>query len=490
MNEEEQGVVEEEAEAGEERAGRDTPLRTADMPERKRSFWQLAGPGAVLVGLSIGAGELVIWPIIAAEYGGSMMWAAGLGLFMQLWVNFEIARWAVATGESAFSGFARVWGGFAWLFIALTVMGWIGPAWAQSSGLALKALIVGPDGFGSNTFWTCVTFVFAAALLFGPKLVYTGVERTIELLIVVVVVGLIAVAFAVGSAAHLGELARGLANFGHIEEGMSVKRLFSAAVFAGAGGTANLFYAFYLRDKQVGMGARLPGLENPFRGRKEKVPTAGFIYDDSNPENGRRFRDWFSYIRRDQMLFFFGLNALTMGLFIFGALAVLHPQGIVPESGKLGLSRSGNTRRHLGRAGARHLPAGRRRDALSTQLALIDGCSRTVSDIVYFNVPSARKRGLSWWYMAVAVVWMIAGAAIVWVMEQAQIKELAFFFNAAFMGGIAMAVYVPLLLYMNFKKLPKSARPGAVHTIFTALAGLAYIVFAVWSIVEQIQGAV
>jgi hypothetical protein len=37
-------------------------FQPADLPEPPRSFWRLAGPGAVLVGLSIGAGEIIVWP--------------------------------------------------------------------------------------------------------------------------------------------------------------------------------------------------------------------------------------------------------------------------------------------------------------------------------------------------------------------------------------------------------------------------------------------
>ena len=33
-------------------------FKTAELPERKLSFWKMAGPGAILVGLSIGAGEI------------------------------------------------------------------------------------------------------------------------------------------------------------------------------------------------------------------------------------------------------------------------------------------------------------------------------------------------------------------------------------------------------------------------------------------------
>ena len=119
--------MQEDAITGTEGVGERPPLQVADMPERTASFWKLAGPGAVLVGLSIGAGEIIVWPRIAAEYGGSMVWAAVVGVFLQLWINFEIARWTIATGETAFSGFARAWKGFAVVFLGFTVFGWIAP---------------------------------------------------------------------------------------------------------------------------------------------------------------------------------------------------------------------------------------------------------------------------------------------------------------------------------------------------------------------------
>ena len=88
------------------------PLKTADLPPRTRSFWQLAGPGAVLVGLSIGAGELVMWPWITAKFGAGMAWAAALGVFLQLWINLEIGRWAIVTGEAPYTGFCPSLDGF------------------------------------------------------------------------------------------------------------------------------------------------------------------------------------------------------------------------------------------------------------------------------------------------------------------------------------------------------------------------------------------
>ena len=460
-------------------------FKTSDLPEKTLPFWKIAGPGAILVGLSIGAGEIVIWPRIAAEYGGSMVWAAIVGIFIQLWVNFEIARWTIATGETVYTGFSRVWRGLAPLFILLTLVSWIAPGWARASGLALKALLIGPGGWGSDTFWTVITFGAVTLILFGPKLIYNSVEKTIEVLVAIVTIGLIAVVIAIGSADTWKELGVGIVNIGYKDPGMSVKTLFIALVFAGAGGTANLFYTFYLRDKNIGMGGRLPELRNPLRARTETVPSTGFVFEETE-ENRTRFAAWWSYVKKDQILFFWALNTVTMMLFIFGALAVLHPKGIVPEKGTLIWDEAQVLAEVWGGPGRTIFLLVGVATLFSTQLALVDGVSRSISDIVYTNFKGARKRTLSWWYILIAGIWIIAGCLITFVMEQRGVSELGFLFNAAYMGGFAMALYVPLTLYINRRFLPKFARPGGICTTMMILASLIYVGFAVSSIIWEI----
>ena len=449
-----------------------------DMPERKLGFWKMAGPGAILVGLSIGAGEIIVWPRLVAEFGADMVWAAVMGVFLQMWINFEVGRWTIATGETVFTGFARVWRGFAPIFILLTIFSWIAPGWGRASGLALKALLLGPEGFGSDTFWTVITFAGCALLLFGPKVIYSSVEKSVELLVLIVTIGLIVVAFAVGSADVWGELFRGVANIGYRDPGVTVKQLFIAIVFAGAGGTANLFYTFYLRDKQIGMGAHVPVMENPLRARTEAIPTTGFRYEETE-ENVARFQAWWDYIKKDQMLFFWLLNTVTIMLFIFGALAVLHPQGIVPSSGTLIWDEAQILGEVWGPTGRTIFLLVGLATLFGTQLALIDGVSRSIADILYTNFQAARGRSTSWWYVLIAASWMIVGCVITYVMENAGVSELGFLFNAAYIGGFAMAIYVPLLLFCNHRYLPKSAKPGPVCTAMMAVASFVYIAFAV-----------
>ena len=124
-----------------------SPHAVADLPPKTHRFWQLVGPGAVLVGLSVGAGELIIWPRMTAEFGATMTWAALLGIFLQLWINMEIGRYTLATGESVYTGYARVSRWFAVIFLTLIGVGWIVPGWARACGGALK---VGPRSAGSD----------------------------------------------------------------------------------------------------------------------------------------------------------------------------------------------------------------------------------------------------------------------------------------------------------------------------------------------------
>jgi hypothetical protein len=184
-------------------------------------------------------------------------------------------------------------------------------------------------------------------------------------------------------------------------------------------------------------------------------------------------------VKKDQMLFFGLLNTVTMLLFIFGSLAVLHPRGIVPSAGTLIWDEAQILGEVWGTTGRTLFLLVGLATLFSTQLTLVDGVSRSIADIVHTNFKGARKRDLSWWYLVVALSWIVAGCLITWVMENAGVSELGFLFNAAYMGGFAMAIYVPLILYINKKHLPMSARPRRLCTVMMIIASVVYVAFAV-----------
>ncbi len=51
---------------------------------------------------------------------------------------------------------------------------------------------------------------------------------------------------------------------------------------------------------------------------------------------------------------------------------------------------------------------------------------------------------------------------------------------------VAMAIYIPLILYINLKYLPKSAQPGVVNIFFVSCGTLVYASFAVYLVWDKI----
>ena len=118
------------------------PLEYRDMPPAPR-FWKIVGPSVVLVGIGISSGEFIIWPYITSQVGLIFLWAAAVGIFMQLILNMEIERYTLATGETAIVGFARSWKPWGLVFIACAVIPNFWPGWATSSATLTTFLIGG-----------------------------------------------------------------------------------------------------------------------------------------------------------------------------------------------------------------------------------------------------------------------------------------------------------------------------------------------------------
>ncbi len=474
-------------------------FKEADLPARKKSLVKMMGPGIVMAGLAIGSGELIMWPWITSIVGAQLLWAAAIGIFLQLWINIEIGRWSIVTGESPFTGMVRVIKTIVYVWVFMIVVGKFLPGWARETGIALRDLIFGPGHSSPPWVWTAIVFAAVAAILFGPKVIYQAVERSIMFLIVVIVVGLIYVVWEIGSVDLFMAMWDGVTNIfdfpdfpvpvladdGSIRDELSFSRFFGAVVFAGAGGLGNLYYAYYLREKGIGMGARMPTLMSAAHKHETKEMDTGYLYPETE-ENQKRFRDWFRYVVTDQVLFFWLLGSFTMFLFIFGALAVLHPIGLVPDRGSLVWDLASILEESMGTSGRYLFLVVGMAALFSTQLGGVDGGSRIFSDLLHTNFKFGKWFKLEQWYLILVGTTMIIGTFSVWFFEKYDIAGLDFLFISALIGGFAMALYVPLLLYMNLTHLPKSARPGWINIFFMVIASAMYIGFAGYTIYTKV----
>jgi Mn2+/Fe2+ NRAMP family transporter len=109
-----------------------------EMPAEPKQYWRLIGPGIIAAGVGLASGEFILYPYIASQVGLVFVWAALVGLATQFFLNMEIERYTLATGETALTGFSRFWRHWGLVFAILTYFANLWPGWATSSATLIS----------------------------------------------------------------------------------------------------------------------------------------------------------------------------------------------------------------------------------------------------------------------------------------------------------------------------------------------------------------
>ncbi len=283
------------------------PLGERDLPP-PIPLRQMVGPSIILAGLALGSGEFVIWPYITLKSQFALFWACLAAVTMQYFLNMEILRWTLATGESALTGIIRLGRHFAWIFLLLNIIPWMIPAWAKGAAEIIGWMLQAPqfDAAGRALPGTYDTWIAVAGLLLcgmiltaGP-VVYETVERVQFVLVVFIIVVVIvlaawllvgrpdAVVAQVTAIVTLGPPTR----FPPLDQDLNPMMFLGALAFAGAGGTMNLCQSNYIRDKGYAMGRHIGRITSPLTGQQEAIAEVGSHFPHT-PENLSRWRAWF-----------------------------------------------------------------------------------------------------------------------------------------------------------------------------------------------------
>jgi hypothetical protein len=91
-----------------------------DLPD-PQPLRKYLGASVILLATALGSGELIIWPYITSQAGVGLLWLAFVGFSAQYFINMEVERYTLATGETAVTGFSRMWLGWGVIFILTTV---------------------------------------------------------------------------------------------------------------------------------------------------------------------------------------------------------------------------------------------------------------------------------------------------------------------------------------------------------------------------------
>jgi hypothetical protein len=463
------------AEDGSEEGG----YRVLDLP-RVPKLSHVIGPSAILLGASLGSGETLFWPLLVAANGWAIYWLFVLGVGTQFFINTEIQRWTVATGESVFRAFERV--SPAWP-LALLVGGFLSlgwPGWAAgaaqigTTALGINAGSVGPPGF-SLASWEASGIALLVLIWLSYQVtpvMYNVVERVQIVLVTVAVIVVFLLFVLTGSPGELTALPGAVLAGGAFPPEGEVALVLGAIAFAGAGGYLNLSQSLWIREKGYGMGRYQGRVKNPVVGDEpEPVQRDGFTFPPT-PVNLRRWRGWWRLVQYEHLLTF--VLGLVVTATMLMALAAKHAPGTTNDAIVMWTE---NVVPELGAFPAGLLFVALFSALVTTEYGIVESVVRNSADVIYELHGRAAGWSLPrifWTVLTAFVLWGIAILAA--PLPIPMTRPFGFLVAGATLSGLLMWPYTALLTVVNTTRLPEHTQPGwpRVVTMWWATAFFGY----------------
>jgi hypothetical protein len=445
------------------------------LPDPPRQLWRIVGPGVVAAGVGISSGEFILWPYIASQVGLVFLWAAVVGILTQLFLNMEIERYTLATGETALIGFNRFWKHWGLVFAVMVYFGNLWPGWALSSATLATFL------FGGDPRWIAigVLLVIGVALTLAP-VVYVALER---LIFVKVLAVLTLVVLAILLAIHADTwraLPAGLFGVGRVPHQLGFALLLGAVAFAGAGGGQNLCQSNWIRDKGFGMGQYVPRLVSPLTGEEHAATTGvpGYMFP-MTPPNLARWRRWWKFANIEQTFTFALVSIITITLTSMMAHSTLYGEKDLPSSVAFLQVEGRRLQAVVGSWFGVLFWATGAFSLFGSSMGIADYTSRLAADVLkstYLRDSRISESRLYFW-----LVWgLIAiGCAVLLIgLDQ----PLVLLVISACVGGTMMFLYSGMLIVLNRRALPPPIRVRSTRLaaliwsilFFGVLAGLTF----------------
>jgi hypothetical protein len=450
-----------------------------DMPE-PLPLRKVLGPSVILAGVGVGSGEYILWPYISSNAGIGFLWLAVVGVTLQYFLNMEIERYTLATGETAIAGFARSWKPWGILFCVMAVVPNIWPGWG-TAGATIFTYIFG----GNATVIAIIVLLAIAVALTTSPVVYKALESAefFKVGLTIVFLAVAVVAAIRGSAwADLGD---NFSNLGTLPTGdVEVSTLLSGLVFAGAGGANNLVQSNWIREKGFGMGAYIPKIESPLTGEPEPAPTTGSMVRQDE-ENLRRFNGWFRVANREQLVTFWAICLGSICIFSVLAYSTVFGKNISSDADFDFIKGEGQVLKDVvGPWFGTFFWIFGTLSLVLVALGVVDYVSRLSADALKtLHLRDNERWSESKIYTALVWGMCLIGCGILLTGFDA---PLALLVLSACLNGIVMFIYSILLIKLNRGGLPPAIRVrGLRHGVLIFCVAF-YGFFAGWYVITQI----
>jgi hypothetical protein len=444
-------------------------FRLTDLPRVPR-VRHIIGPSAIMLGASLGSGETLFWPILVAQHGWAVYWAFVVGVFTQFFINTELQRWTIATGESVFRSFARVHRGWPVVFLlfGLASLGW--PGWAAGAAqVATTAL--GLDGTSLGLFgvslpsWKLLAVGLMVLIWLSYQIsavMYNAVEAfQVGLLFIATGTAVVLVLFA-GSLGELAKLPEAVVNVGRLPEGMDIAVFLGGLAFAGAGGYLNLSQSLWVREKGYGMGNYQGRVKNPLIGDDpEPIERDGFTFRPTRL-NVRRWRGWWRAVQLEHF-FTFVVGLLVVATLLM-SVSSKYAAGTTTDAISMWLAGIAPA---LGGVGALLVFLVLFVALFTTEYAIVESFVRNSADAMYEAFGRDAGWDLSQIFWRLLTVFTAWGVLIILLFTAPFEGQEPFFFLVvgAALSGVMMWPYTALTLVINTTRLPEHVQPGWLRVV-------------------------
>jgi hypothetical protein len=449
-----------------------------DLPAPPRDLWRIVGPGVMAAGVGLSSGEFVLWPYIASQVGLVFLWGAVLGVVTQFFLNMEIERYTLATGETAMSGFNRFWRHWGLVLGILVYFANLWPGWAMSS--ATLATFI----FGGNARYIAVAslLVIGAALTLAP-VVYVALERLLFVKVAAVVIVMALAIWLAIDADSWRALPAAFSTGARIPTELGFALLMGAAAFAGAGGGQNLCQSNWIRDKGFGMGRYVPRLVSPVTGVEEAAPVAVSYIFETNAANMARWRTWWRFANVEQALTFVLVTIITIGLTSLLAHSTLYGTPGLPNNVTFLLTEGRQLQSIVGPWFGILFWAVGSFSLFASAMGIVDYTSRLAADVLKTTYLSRSPVSESRLYFR--LVWGMVGLGSVIILSGFD-QPLVLLVISACTGGAIMFLYSFLLIVLNRRALPPAIAPGPFNIATLVWATLFFGVLCALTIWQQV----
>jgi len=437
---------------------------------------KLIGPSFIILGVGLGSGELILWPYLAANFGLGIMWAAVVGITMQFFINMEIERYTLVTGESVFMGMTRKYG--KWIpvwFLLTTLVPWMWPGIIASAAKILAEA----SGLEYTKWWGMVMLLIVGVLFNFGSIVYKTQERIQKAII------LVGVPFILGLTIWLSKSEHWLALITTIglPKELPMATFLAALAYAGAGGNLNLAQSLYIKEKGFGMGKYSGRISNVWEEEQEETRVEGEKFA-CTPENLSRFRLWWKRINIEHGIVFWFTGMITMIMLSVLSYTTVYKHPSVQTSINFVILEAAEI-------GNRSWPILGTIFLIlvgvmlfGTQFSVFGSNSRIAGEnlaIMYRHKGAHRQLhkffyGFLWLQIVVGILIFALGFT----------EPLRLVIIGAVMNAVSMFIYTGLILWMNMTALAKPLRPANWRIIAVLSAFLFYGFFSLWTVLYSL----